>query len=450
MTRQQLRKLDRELRKYIDHLTDGMGRPERRDAMGLYLTGLLLDGERKSIEPLAARLVDKADEIDAMRQRLQQCVSVSRWAEAEVFRRIAKLVDAELPELAAFVIDDTGFAKKGKHSVGVARQYSGTLGRVDNCQVATSLHLAGERGSACIGVRLYLPKEWATDGERRRKAGVPDDIKFASKWELALDLLDQALAAGVRSHTVLADAGYGDTSDFRDALRARKLDYAVGVHHPTLVWRPGTTFEVPPKPSTKGPARRNPRATQGTPIAIGTLAKKLTYRAVTWRAGTRGKQRSRFAAVRIRTAHRHTSGAAPGPEEWLLCEWPAAEPAPTKYSLVSLPATTPLRDLVRIVKLRWRVERDYQDLKGEVGLDHFEGRTWLGFHHHAALCAAAHAFLALRRARFPRRPVPWTLPLVRRHLQQVLLCHLPACPLCRRPFGSKPATPQAPRGASRI
>lgn len=410
MKRQQLRQLDRELRKYIDNLTDGMGRPERREAMGLYLTGLLLDGERKSIEPMAARLVDKSDEIEAMRQRLQQCVSVSTWAEAEVFRRIAILVDAELPAVEAFVIDDTGFAKKGKHSVGVARQYSGTLGRVDNCQVATSLHLAGERGSACIGLRLYLPKEWTTDWERRRKAGVPDEVKLASKWELALGLLDQALAAGVRSHTVLADAGYGDTSDLRDALRARGLDYAVGVHHPTLVWRPGTTFEVPPKTSSKGPACRNPRATQGAPISIGVLAQELTYRAVTWREGTRGKQRSRFAAVRICTAHRHTTGAAPGPEEWLLCEWPALQPAPTKYYLVSLPATTSLRDLVRIAKLRWRVERDYQDLKGEVGLDHFEGRTWLGFHHHAALCAAAHAFLALRRALFPPAPSAMDAP----------------------------------------
>jgi SRSO17 transposase len=404
VTPQQIRKLERELDDYIEELTQGMGRPERRAAMGLYLTGLLLDGERKSIEPMAARLVDDASEVEGMRQRLQQCVAVSKWAEAELFRRIARTVDAKLPDVEALVIDDTGFAKKGVHSVGVARQYSGTLGRIDNCQVATSLHLAGESGSACIGFRLYLPEEWANDRRRCRKVGVPDDVAFSPKWELAVQLVDDALAAGVRAHIVLADAGYGDTGPFRAALRERGLDYAVGVHHPTRIWPPGTTFEVPKKTSKKGPAMQNLRATTGEPISIGDASMELKYRTVTWREGTRGKQSSRFAAVRVRTAHRHAIGAAPGPEEWLLCEWPSTEDAPTKHYLISLPASTPLRELVRVAKLRWRVERDYQDLKGEVGLDHFEGRTWAGFHHHAALCAAAHAFLALRRALFPPEP----------------------------------------------
>lgn len=404
MTPQQLRKLERELDAYIDELTEGMGRPERRAAMGLYLTGLLLDGERKSIEPIAARLVDDVSEVEGMRQRLQQCVAVSKWAEAELFRRIARKVDAELPDVEALVIDDTGFPKKGTHSVGVARQYSGTLGRIENCQVATSLHLAGESGSACVGLRLYLPEEWTKDRRRCRKAGVPADVNFVPKWELALQLVDDALAAGVRRHVVLADSGYGDTGEFRDALRERGLAYAVGVRHPTMVWPPGTEFEVPPKTSKKGPAPRNAQATRGTPLPIGELSKALTYRTVTWREGSRGKQTSRFAAVRVHTAHRHTQGAAPGPQEWLLCEWPSTEKTPTKHYLLFLPASTSMRELVRVAKLRWRVERDYQDLKGEVGLDHFEGRTWNGFHHHAALCSAAHAFLALRRALFPPAP----------------------------------------------
>jgi len=403
MTPQQIRALERELDVYIGKLTEGMGRPERRTAMGLYLTGLLLDGERKSIEPMAARLVEHEDEIEGMRQRLQQCVAVSTWAETELFRRLARMVDAELPGVEALVIDDTGFAKKGEHSVGVARQYSGTLGRIDNCQVATSLHLAGERGSACIGLRLYVPEEWANDRRRRKKAGVPEDVEFRSKWQLALDLVDNALEAGAEKRIVLADAGYGDTGEFRLSLRSRGLDYAVGVHHPTLVWPPGTPFAVPKKTSVKGPAPAKLRAIEGEPISIGELSKKLSYRTVTWREGTRGKQSSRFAAVRVRTAHRHT-WAAPGPEEWLLCEWPSSEDAPSKHYLLSLQPSTSVRELVRIAKLRWRVERDYQDLKGEVGLDHFEGRTWLGFHHHAALCAAAHAFLALRRALFPPEP----------------------------------------------
>jgi SRSO17 transposase len=404
MTPQQIRKLQHELGEYVGWLTDGMGRPERREAMGLYLTGLLLDGERKSIEPIAARLVDDRAEVEGMRQRLQQCVVVSKWAEKEVFRRIAAKVDAELPEVEALVIDDTGFPKKGEHSVGVTRQYSGTLGRVENCQVATSLHLAGERGSACIGLRLYLPEEWANDRRRCRKAGVPDDVAFSSKWQLALELLDDAITAGVRTRIVLADAGYGDTREFRTAIRERGLDYAVGVHHPTKVWPPGTTFAIPAKTARKGPPIRNVRSTSTVPVSIGELARTLRYRSVTWREGTRGMQSSRFAAVRVHTARKHTEGAAPGPEEWLLCEWPSTESSPSKHYLLSLPATTSVRELVRVAKLRWRVERDYQDLKGEVGLDHFEGRTWAGFHHHAALCSAAHAFLALRRALFPPDP----------------------------------------------
>ena len=259
MTPLQIRKLERELGEYVAWLTDGMGRPERREAMGLYLKGLLLDGERKSIEPIAARLVDDVGEVEGMRQRLLQCVAVSKWAEAEVFRRIAVKVSAELPEIEVLVIDDTGFPKKGEHSVGVARQYSGTLGRIENCQVATSLHLAGEKGSACIGLRLYLPEEWTNDQPRCRKAGVPDEIAFHSKWELALELLDNALTAGVHARVVLADSGYGDTREFRNAIRERGLDYAVGVHHPTRVWRPGTKFSVPPKTARKGPPRRNAR-----------------------------------------------------------------------------------------------------------------------------------------------------------------------------------------------
>lgn len=402
MTPQSLKKLDRELTEYIESLTEGMGRPERRCAMGLYVTGLLLDGERKSIEPIAARLVDHAGEIQAMRQRLQQCVVVSSWSESEVFARIGRRIDRELPGIEAFVVDDTGFPKKGRHSVGVARQYSGTLGRIDNCQVATSLHLAGEQGSACIGMRLYLPELWTADRRRCRAAGVPDDIEFATKWEHALELIDSALEAGVRKHVVLGDAAFGDATEFRDELSARGLPYMLRVQGVQVVWPPQTVFAVPRKKSHKGPTPTLEKPTKGsTPMTIAALAAELTYRRVTWRDGSRGKQASRFAAVRIRTAHGHRQGFGPGPEQWLLCEWPATEDAASKFYLSSLGPTVALRDLVRLAKLRWRIERDYQEMKGELGLDHFEGRTWNGFHHHAALCAAAHAFLALRRALFP-------------------------------------------------
>jgi SRSO17 transposase len=402
-----LKRLDRELTTFVETVTVGLGRAERRTAMGQYITGLLLDGERKSIEPIASRLVDEAAQIEAMRQRLQQCVVVSAWDAATVFARLAQILDRELPALTAFVVDDTGFPKKGHHSVGVARQYSGTLGRTDNCQIATSLHLAGERGSGCIGMRLYLPEAWTVDRARCRAAGVPETITFAPKWQHALDLLDAVLAAGVRRHVVLGDAAFGEVTAFRDALTARGLAYVLRVPHTLVAWPPDTRFTVPARRGATGRPRSTPRPlTPTSPLTLAAIAASRSHRRVTWREGSRGRQASRFAAVRIHLAHRHAEGAGPGPEVWLVSEWPRTETAPTKYYLSSLPATTSLRTLVRFGKLRWRIERDYQELKGELGLDHFEGRSWAGFHHHLALCAAAHAFLALQRARFPPALTP--------------------------------------------
>jgi len=402
MNRREIERLDRELGGFIDSMIDGMGRPERRRAMGAYITGLLLDGERKSVQPMAARLVDEASEIEAMRQRLQQAVCVSRWSDAEVWMRLAQKLDRELPAIEALVVDDTGFAKKGEHSVGVSRQYSGTLGRIDNCQIAVSVHLAGERGSGCIGMQLFLPEAWASDSERRRTVGIPAEIKFEKKWQIALGLVDQALAAGVRHHMVLADPGYGDATEFRDGLTARGLPYVVGVMGSHSIWQPGIH---PVVPESDGRGRPSTRAVADVdPISIDRFATEIglaNYRRVTWREGSRGKQSSRFVARRIRSAERRTKGRPPGDEEWILCEWPDGEPAPTKFYFSSLPASTSLKALVRAARLRWRVERDYQELKQEIGLDHFEGRTWRGFHHHATLCAVAHAFLALQRALFP-------------------------------------------------
>jgi SRSO17 transposase len=398
-----LKKLDRELTEYIESLTEGMGRPERRSAMGLYMTGLLLDGERKSIEPIAARLVDSPSEVQAMRQRLQQCVVVSPWDASEMFGRVGRRLDRELPQIEALIVDDTGFPKKGKHSVGVARQYSGTLGRVDNCQVATSLHLAGELGSGCIGMRLYLPESWIGDPGRCRKAGVPDDAELTPKWKNALSLL----AAGVRKHVVLGDSAFGDITEFREELTERGLPYLLHAQGGLVVWPPATVFAVPKRRVNKGARPKLEQAPTGTkPVSLSALAAQLDYRRVTWREGSRGKQTSRFAAVRVRTAHRHGVGRGPGPEQWLLCEWPSTEDGPSKFFLSSLPSTTSIRELVRLAKLRWRIERDYQEMKGELGLDHFEGRTWSGFHHHAVLCSATHAFLALRRALFPPEQNP--------------------------------------------
>lgn len=403
MTPQQLRKLRRELDVFIESLTGGMGRPERRRAMGQYVTGLLLNGERKSIAPMAARLVTNPSQAEAMRQRLQECVVISTWSESEMFCRIGLKVDRELPGIEALVVDDTGFAKKGKHSVGVARQYSGTLARIGNCQVATSLHLSGEQGSACIGMRLYLPETWTDDRSRCDKAGVPKDVVFKKKWEIALGQLDDAIEWGVRKHVVLADAGYGDVGAFRAGLVERDLTYVVGISHTTVVYPPQAKFTLPKKKrATAGRPATHVR-TKASALDVKALAiqSEELFRKVTWHKGTKGPMYSYFFACRIRTAHGHCRGNAPGNEQWLLLEWPEGKDGPTRYWLSNLPKTTSLKQLVRKAKLRWRVERDYQELKGEIGLDHFEGRQWRGFHHHAVLCSAAHAFLALRRALSP-------------------------------------------------
>ena len=402
MNAKQVEKVDRELGSYLAHFVEGFGRSERRDALRLYMTGLLLDGERKSVVPMAGRLVDAASEVEGMRQRLQQAVTIADWRDEEMLERLAVKLDAELPGVEALVIDDTGFPKKGEHSVGVQRQYSGTLGRVDNCQVAVSLHLAGEQGSGMIAFRMFLPESWSGDAKRREKAGVPDAVSFATKGEIALAQLDWALAAGVRRHVVLADAGYGDSGEFRAGLAARNLRYVVAVNGEPVVWPPGSKPEVmkrtagsPGRPRTRYSDEAHP------PVALKKLASTLRFRRVSWREGSKGWQAGYFAAVRIRTAHRHKEGTPPGEEQWLLCQRTDDEKTPYKFWLSNLPLSTSVSSLIRYAKLRWRIERDYQELKQELGLDHFEGRTWRGFHHHATLCAVAHGFLALRRALFP-------------------------------------------------
>jgi SRSO17 transposase len=399
VTPAQLAKLDTQLSSYLDYLTEGMGRPERRRALSWYLTGLLLDGESKTVVSMAGRLVEHDSEIEAMRQRLQQCVTISTWADEEIRRRLAlRLEEVLRPD--AYVVDDTGFPKKGPYSVGVSRQYSGTLGRIDNCQVAPSLHVASDDGSGCIGMRLYLPEEWASDIKRRRLAGVPDDVVFKRKWEIALDLLDEAIAAGLPRRLVLADAGYGDSTEFRDGLTKRGLNYLVGVSNIRLVWPPGSNPRQPKR--NAGPGRPPTQFRDGNrkPKSLSEIAESLDYRKYTCPDGKGGTKSGYFAFARVRSAERRTKGRAPSDEIWLISEWRPGNNE-RKFYFSDLPQTLPKKELVRLVKLRWRVERDYQEMKGEVGLDHFEGRTWRGFHHHVTLCAAAHGFLAIQRRLFP-------------------------------------------------
>jgi SRSO17 transposase len=407
MTPEAMSTLHDELEQFLDEMTFGMGRTERRAAMKAYARGLLLDGERKSLEPIAARISAAPEQAEAWRQRLQQAISVADWDQSEVFRRVAVRVGHELPGISAIVVDDTGIPKKGRHSVGVARQYTGTLGRIENCQVVTSLHLASEVGGACVGARVYLPREWTDDAERLAEVGVPADISFLEKGRIALTLLDDLLDAGLGRWPVVADAGYGDSSEFRGEIARRGLKYVVGVTGTATIWRPGFSPGPPPKKTGK-PGRPRTKWLGGdeSPVAMATFAEGLpddAWRLVTWKEGSRGPQSGYFAAVRVRTAHGHSQGKPPGDEQWLLCEKTYRKKKPTTYYLSNLPKGTSLKQLVFTAKIRWRIERDYQEMKGELGFDHFEGRTWRGLHHHIALVAASHAFLTLRRAFSPRR-----------------------------------------------
>jgi SRSO17 transposase len=299
--------------------------------------------------------------------------------------------------IEAWIIDDTGFPKKGEHSVGVARQYCGQLGKQDNCQVAVSLSLANHHASLPVAYRLYLPEVWAQDGARRRKTGVPEDVVFKTKPEIALEQIDAACKAGLPRGVVLMDAGYGCNTDLRTGVSALGLSYVAGILPNTSVWTSGTGPLPPKKWSGQGrPPQLTRRDDKHRPISVKQLALNLpkrAWRTIKWREGTAEWLSSRFARVRVRAAHRDYKLTESRPEEWLLIEWPKNEDEPTKYWLSTLPKDVAFHTLVNFTKLRWRIERDYQELKQEVGLGHFEGRGWRGFHHHATLCIAAYGFL---------------------------------------------------------
>jgi SRSO17 transposase len=306
--------------------------------------------------------------------------------------------------VVAWIVDDTGFPKKGKHSVGVTRQYCGEVGKQENCRVAVSLSVASWSSSLPVDYRLYLPKEWAEDAERREKTEIPAEVAFQTKPEIALDQIRAAVAADLDRGVVLADAAYGMNTDFRDELGKLQLQYVVGVQSSMTVWAPGTQ-PLPAKPRGKmgRPPRLLQRSSDHQPVSVKQLAMSLpntAFQDITWREGTDRKLQSRFAAVRVRPAHRDNERAEPRAEEWLLIEWPRGEKEPAKYWISTLSTSTKLKALVKIAKHRWIIERDYQELKQELGLGHFEGRNWRGFHHHATLCIAAYGFLVAERNRF--------------------------------------------------
>jgi SRSO17 transposase len=391
---------------YLEELSTVIGHADRTGPLRDYCTGLLMPCERKSVEPMAAMMAPSR--VSSEHQSLLHFVGQAPWSDEAVLGKVQELVMPAIVgegPIEAWIVDDTSFVKKGVHSVGVARQYCGRLGKTENCQVAVTLSIANHAASLPIAYRLYLPEEWADDPARRKKAHVPEPVTFKSKPDIALEQIHAALAAGVPRGVVLADPAYGYKAEFRAALTAAGLTYAVGVQSNVSVWSPGGG-PLPAKPwKGRGPRpSRLRRDKDHQPVSAKQLAIGLpasAWSTVIWREGTNKPLTSRFAAVRVRPASHDWNRSAPHPVEWLLIEWPDGEAEPTKYWLSTLPEDTPLATLVDVTKLRWRIERDYEELKSELGLAHFEGRGWVGFHHHATLCIAAYGFLIRERAAIP-------------------------------------------------
>jgi SRSO17 transposase len=361
----------------------------------------MLPLSRKSGEPMAAR-VDPLH-ASARHQSLHHFVAKAQWSDQELLRRVAQWVVPLMDFTAGgwWIVDDTGFPKKGAHSVGVTRQYCGVLGKQDNCQVAVSVSLACEEGSLPVAWQLYLPHVWAADKARRLKAGVPQGIEFATKPQIAAQQIRELLSEGAPPHCVLADAGYGIDYAFRQALSDLGLAYMVGITSAVVVWPPGVA-PLPPKPySGMGRPPVMPRRTaKRQPVNVKALAQSLpssAFHNISWREGSNERLTGRFAAVRVRCAGGNVGKARLLAEQWLLIEWPMGQAEPEKYYLSTLPEDAALNDLVGAAHMRWRIERDYQDLKQDLGLGHYEGRGWRGFHHHATLSIAAYGFLMAQR-----------------------------------------------------
>jgi len=398
MKPQKLKSLDRRLTEFLKDLVKPMGRSERRHWARVYVEGLLLDGERKSIEPMASR-IEGADV-----QALRQFVGQSPWGVEEVQRRLALKVSDLLRDAQVWIVDETCFPKAGKHSVGVARQYCGTLGKVANCQVAVTLHWSSPEASCPIGWRLYLPREWIEDRQRAQKVKLPPEIPYRSKTELALDLIDQALQWGLDPLPIVADSYYGNSFDFRQQLRARGLSYAVQVQPTTVVWDQDPELPVGTSKKRGRPRKHPPLEALAEPKDLLTVATGLpssAWRDVVWRQGSRGPEKSRFALLKVWAAHGWRAQRHPERvPEWLLIEWPKETDKPVKYWLGHFGGRPPrLRQFVKIARARWRIELDYRQMKQELGLDHFEGRHWLGWNHHVTLVTMAYAFLLIEQAR---------------------------------------------------
>jgi len=384
---------------YIEALASVLGHAGRARRLRDYCTGLVLPGERKSAEPIAARTAP--GRVAAQHQSLLHFIGNGQWSDEKMLGKVRELVLPAIEQhgpIEAWIIDDTAFPKQGRHSVGVQPQYCGELGKQANCQVTVWLSVANHFASLPVACRLYLPKEWAEDRARRKKAGVPEDIRFKSKPQIALDLIRRASEAGIARGTALMDVDYGRDSRLRAGITALGLSYVAAVQPNILVWPPGGRPKRQGRPLNNTGRRGEPDLISAKELALG--LPKSAWHTIRWREGSVGWLSSRFARVRVRVGYNRAIPELLS-EETLLIEWPAGEDKPLKYWLSTLPADIAFRRLVDIAKLRWRIERDYQDLKQEVGLDHYEGRGWRGLHHHATLCIASYGFLTAERATIP-------------------------------------------------
>jgi SRSO17 transposase len=403
LSERELARVRERLVEFVGELFASLRRKDQRRWGEVYVRGLMLDGKRKSIEPMAARLAD-GDE-----QCLQQFVNQSPWDEVRVRRALARRMSREL-SATAWVVDDTGFPKFGKMSVGVARQYSGALGKVGNCQIGVSVNACSDEASCPLDWRLFIPEEWDEDSEfnqdRRAKAKLPENVHHVEKWRLALEMIDELRGWGIEPPVILADGAYGDITEFRSGLEQRELSYVLDAKGATSAYREDVEPERPEWKRTGRPPKPRYREGPSSLKALALAAGKKAAASVTWREGSRGKMNSRFLALRVRPANIQLRNKANRNGEqlavcWLLCEWPSKAAEPTKYWISNLPEDTPLKHLVRLGKLRWRIEHDYRELKDALGLDHFEGRTYRGWNHHVTLVSIAHAFLTLERTRRP-------------------------------------------------
>ena len=391
------------LEAYFRRIGDILEEEGRRASFAIYAMGLLGDGERKSIEPIAARACPDPTRVDAMHQRLLHFAVDSRWSDREVRREAARYaLDAmtQREPVEVWIVDDTGFLKQGKHSVGVQRQYTGSAGKITNCQIGVSLSIATRTEHLPIDFELYLPESWANDTARRQEARIPEDVTFKTKPQLAVQMIGRAVADGVPKGVVLADTAYGTSGDFRAQVRSLGLQYAVGVEPQTTIY-----------------LLDNEGRPHGEAVSVKDMALSIHerggFRRCTWRSGTREDLWARFALRRVVAA-----GVPKAQQEplWLLIEWREGEPEPANYFLISMPEHTTTKQLIRLVMQRWRTERVYEDLKGELGLDHYEGRRFPGWHHHVSVALCCYAFIVAERVRrFP----PSTRRADEAHAQQL-------------------------------